>query len=140
MWFNPIMTWLLRSPFHKIMSGSTLLVTVTGRKSKHPITTPVNYLRAGKILWVVSARDRTWWRNLTGGAALTVTLARKERHARGEVILHEKEVVHAMTEYFKLAPRVAKYYKVKLAADGSPNLADLGAAARQRVMIKITIL
>jgi len=139
MWFNPIMTWLLRSPFHKLMSGSTLLVTVTERKTKRPITTPVNYIRDGKTLWVVSARDRTWWRNLTGGAALTITLARKTKQARGEVILHEKEVVHAMTEYFKLAPRVAKYYKVKLSREGNPDLADLGGAARQRVMIKITL-
>jgi len=44
-----------------------------------------------------------------------------------------------MTEYFKLAPRVAKYYKVKLSREGNPDLADLGGAARQRVMIKITL-
>src|SRR5512137_901527 len=112
MWYNPLMTWLLRSPFHKMINGSIMLVTVTGRKTKRPITTPVNYIRNGKILWVASGRERVWWRNLTGGAPLTVLLARKTKLARGEVILHEKEVMHALTEYFKLAPKIAKYFKV----------------------------
>ena len=110
--------WLLKSPLHKMVSGSILLVTVTGRKTKRPILVPVNYIRNGKTLWVASDRMRTWWRNLTGGAALTVLLARKTKQARGEVILHEKEVVHALKEYYKLAPRMAKYFKVKVESGG----------------------
>jgi hypothetical protein len=140
MWYNPIMIWILRSRFHKMLSGSIVLLTLTGRKSRRTINVPVNYIRDGKTLWVVSDRERIWWRNLTGGAALSVTLARKTKHARGEVILHDKEVIHALTEYFKLAPRMAKFFKVKLNRQGNPDLADLGAAARGRVVIKITLL
>jgi deazaflavin-dependent oxidoreductase (nitroreductase family) len=140
MWYNPIMIWLLRSSFHKMLSGSIALLTVTGRKSGRPIEVPVNYIRDGKTLWVVSDRKRIWWRNLTGGAALSVMLARKTKHARGEVILHDKEVVHALTEYFKLAPHMAKFFKMKIDREGNPDLADLGAAARGRVVIKITLI
>jgi hypothetical protein len=50
MWYNPIMIWILKSPFHKMMSGSTLLVTITGRKAQRTITTPVNYIKDGKTL------------------------------------------------------------------------------------------
>jgi hypothetical protein len=139
MWFNPIMIWLLRSPFHKMVSGSTLLLTITGRKSGRVIEVPVNYIRDGKTLWVVSDRQRVWWRNLTGGAALSVTLARKTKSARGEVILHDKEVMHALTEYFKRSPILAKYLKVKIDREGNPDLAGLGAAAHTRVVIKITL-
>jgi deazaflavin-dependent oxidoreductase (nitroreductase family) len=140
MWFNPIMTWLLRSRFHKMVSGSTLLLTITGRKSGRVITVPVNYIRDGKTLWVVSDRQRIWWRNLTGGAALSVTLGRKTKQARGEVILHDREVMHALTEYFKRSPMMAKYLKVKIDREGNPDLSDLGAAARTRVVIKITLI
>ena len=49
MWFNPIMTWLLNSRFHKMVSGSTLLLTIKGRKSGRNIEVPVNYIRDGKI-------------------------------------------------------------------------------------------
>lgn len=140
MWYNPLMIWLLRSSFHKMISGSILLLTVTGRKSGRTITTPVNYIRDGRTLWVASDRERVWWRNLTGGAPLTVLLARKTKPARGEVILHEKEVAHALAEYFRLAPKMAKYFKVKLDSEGNPDPTDLGAAARKQVVIKITLI
>jgi len=139
MWYNPIMIWILKSPIHKMMSGTILLLTITGHKSGRAITVPVNYIRDGRTLWVVSDRQRVWWRNLTGGAALTVMLARKTKQARGEVILHDKEIMHALTEYFKLAPHMAKYFKVKIDKDGNPNLSELGAAAHTRVVIKITL-
>lgn len=42
---NPVVTWLLRSSLHGILSGSTLLITVTGRKSGRIYTIPVNYVR-----------------------------------------------------------------------------------------------
>jgi hypothetical protein len=140
MWYNPIMTWLLNSRFHKLVSGSILLLTIRGRKSGRTISVPVNYIRDGRTLWVLSDRQRTWWRNLTGGAPLSVMIARKTKRARGEVILHDREVAHALCEYFKQAPGMAKYLKVKFDKEGKPNLADLGAAARTRVVIKITLI
>jgi hypothetical protein len=140
MWYNPIMIWILRSPFHKMLSGSIVLLTITGRKSGRSIEVPVNYIRDGKTLWVVSDRQRVWWRNLMGGAPLSVMLARKTKHARGEVILHDREVMHALVEYFKLAPHMAKYLKVKIDREENPNLTDLGEAARSRVVVKITLL
>ena len=56
---NSFIAWLLRSPLHGLLSGNTLLITVTGRKTGRPITTPVNYVRDGDRLWVISNRDRT---------------------------------------------------------------------------------
>jgi hypothetical protein len=41
------------------MSG-ILLITVTGRKSRRAISTPVNYARDGETLLVISKTDRTW--------------------------------------------------------------------------------
>jgi hypothetical protein len=140
MWFNPIMTWLLNSRFHKMVSGSTLILTIKGRKSGRMIEVPVNYIRDGRTLWVVSERERIWWHNLTGGASLNILLARKNKQARAEVILHDREVMHALGEYFKLAPQMAKYFKVKIDREGNPDLSDLGAAARSRVVIKITLI
>lgn len=31
--YNPLVSWLLRSPLHGVMSKSTMLVTFTGQKS-----------------------------------------------------------------------------------------------------------
>ena len=54
MWFNPMITWLLRSPLHGLVSKSIMLITYKGRKSSKEYTTPVNYLR---IMLGQNARD-----------------------------------------------------------------------------------
>ena len=45
MWYNSIMSALLRSPFHGMLSSQMLLIKVTGRKSGRQYTTPVNYFQ-----------------------------------------------------------------------------------------------
>ena len=82
---NLIVKLLLRSPLHRLLSGSTMLITVTGSKSGREYTTPVNYVRDGDQLTVVSRRERSWWRNVAGGAPVTVTLLGREVAGRAEV-------------------------------------------------------
>ncbi len=69
--YNPFVVALLRSPLHGFMSGSTMLLTYAGCKSGKAYTTPVNYLRDGDTLLVVSSRKHIWWKNLRGGAPVT---------------------------------------------------------------------
>ncbi len=64
---NDFIKILLYSPLQGILGGTLMLITVMGRKSGRAITTPVNYYRDGNILWVISNRDRKWWRNVRGG-------------------------------------------------------------------------
>jgi len=70
--YNPIVTRLLHSPLHGLMSSSTMLITFAGHKSGKIYTTPVNCVGDSHTLLVVSPTDRLWWRNLRGGAAVTV--------------------------------------------------------------------
>jgi deazaflavin-dependent oxidoreductase (nitroreductase family) len=74
---NPFMKWLLRSPLHGVVSRKYMLITVTGRRTGRQYTTPVQYGRAGDALVVITSRDYLWWRNLRGGADVTL-------HLRGE--------------------------------------------------------
>ncbi len=83
---NPFSRWALRSRFHGVMSGSVMLVTVTGRKSGRRYTTPVNYVRDGDEVTVVSALDRTWWRNVRGGAPVAVRIQGNDRSGRATVV------------------------------------------------------
>ena len=139
MWYNKFMIWILRSPLHGMLDKSTLLVTVSGRKSGRQISTPVNYVRSGDTLWVTSTRQRTWWRNLRGGASLSVRLGGAERRAVGEVFESDSEVADGLRTYFKAAPQVARYYQVQLDADGQPVPEDLARAAQSRVVIRIDL-
>lgn len=76
-WYNPLMRWLLASPLHGLVSGNTLVLTVTGQKTGRSYVFPVNYLRQGERLLVFSKKERTWWRNLRGGAPVSVQLQRE---------------------------------------------------------------
>ena len=75
--FNGFITGLLRSPLHGMVSGSFMLITVTGRKTGARYTTPVQYTRHDGQLLVLSHADRTWWKNLRGGAPVQVYLRRR---------------------------------------------------------------
>jgi deazaflavin-dependent oxidoreductase (nitroreductase family) len=139
MWFNPMMIWLLRSPFHSLVSKGVMLITLTGRKSGKTITTPTNYLRDGSSLWVVSWRERKWWRNLRGGAAVQVLLAGKGVEGRGQIIEEKQAVAQSLYNYYSKVPQHAKYTKIDLDAGGRPLVADCERAALQLVMVQIEV-
>jgi len=136
---NSFMTFMLRSPLHGIMSGSTMLVTVTGRKTGKPITTPVNYYQEGDTLWVISNRERTWWRNLKGGASLKLRLRGREVNGFGEVLLDEPAVAVQIGAYVRHLPISARSLGVHMQA-GQPDPADLSRLAQERVMVRINLV
>ena len=139
MWFNPMMVWLLKSPLHGFVSKNVMLTTVTGRKSGEQISTPTNYLPDGNTLWVISWRNRTWWRNLRGGANVRVLLAGKSVEGRGQVIEAEKDVAQSLLEYYSKAAQVAKYVQIGLDAAGKPLVADCERATQKMVIVKIDL-
>lgn len=139
MWYNPIMIWLLKSPFHGMVSKGMMLVSMTGRKSGKIISTPTNYLRDGNNLWVVSWRERKWWRNLRFGAIVRVLLAGKMIEGCGYVIEEEKAVAQSLFEYYQKVPQYAKYVAIGLDQQNQPLLADCERAAQKMVMIRIEV-
>ncbi len=132
------MTWLLRSPFHVFMNG-ILLITVTGRKSGRAISTPVNYARDGDTLLITSKADRTWWRNVRGGAAVTVLINGKTYRADATAIEDRAVVERELLRFFRLIKRTIA--GIHLDENGQPTKPDKFAqVAQSRVMIEITHL
>ncbi len=138
MWFNPIMTFLLRSPLHSLVSNSMMLISVTGRKSGRRVTLPVSYVRENDTLWVISSRNRQWWRNLLGGAPVTLRLAGQDIKGHGDAILDEMKVTLHMTELLSDFPTMARYLDVHL-VDGKPNGEDILRASRTRLLVRIRL-
>ena len=136
-WYNPFMTFVLRSPLHGLLDKGVLLITVTGRKSGRAITTPVNYLREDGTLWITSLRERTWWRNLRGGAPVTVHLQGRDLKGTGQAIADDEGVAAGLAHYLERAPQNAKYYGVALSPEGKPKGEDIARAARDRVMVEV---
>ena len=136
------MTWMLKSPFHVFMGG-ILLITVTGRKTGRPIATPVNYARDrkrdGDTLLITSKVDRTWWKNLRGGAKVTVLIDGKTYQADAIVIEDRQQVEAELLRFFRLIKRTIA--GIHLDKDGQPTQPDKFAqVAQSKVVIQITHL
>jgi deazaflavin-dependent oxidoreductase (nitroreductase family) len=116
-----------------------MLVSFTGRKSGRIISTPTNYLRDGNNLWVVSWRDRKWWKNLRTRAAVRVLLAGKDLEGCGQVIEEEKAVAQSLFDYYKKVPQFAKYVAIGLDSQNEPLLLDCQRAAQNMVMLRIDV-
>jgi hypothetical protein len=137
MWFNPVIIWLLKSPLHGLISKGVMLVSVTGRKSGKSISTPTNYLRERNTLWVISWRDRKWWRNLRGGAPIRLLLEGKCAEGCGHVIEEEQAVARSLFDYYQRVPKSAKYVGIGLDTAGLPVLADCKHAAQKLVVVRV---
>ncbi len=138
MWYNPIMMWLLRSPLHGMLSGNTMIITYTGRKSGKVFSTPVNYVRDGEALWTVSYRGRTWWRNLSD-SPVTLRIQGKDVTGVAKAITDQREVADCLMVYLRKAPQIAKYMGVGLDASGQPKAEGVAEAAKARVMVRVQL-
>lgn len=135
---NDFMAWVLRSPFHGMLSNGMMLITITGRKTGRKFTTPVGYYREGEYLWVITSRERTWWKNLRGGAEVGLVLKRKHVMGYAEPELEEKAVEARMFEYLHHVPMAASRMEVRM-EDGKPNLEDIARIAKDRLFVKIRV-
>jgi deazaflavin-dependent oxidoreductase (nitroreductase family) len=136
---NDFMTWVLRSPFHGMLSKGMMLITVTGRKTGRTYTTPVGYYEEGGYLWVITSRERTWWRNLQGGADVKLLLKRKPVDGFAETELDCKAVETRMHEYVKQIPQAAKPMKIRV-ENGAANAEDIARTAKDRLFVRIKVL
>ncbi len=73
---NPIVKALLRSPLHRLASGRYALITVTGRRTGHRYTFPVEYSQNdGAVTIGVGWPERkVWWRNLREPAPVEIRI------------------------------------------------------------------
>jgi NADPH:quinone reductase len=107
---NGLVGALLRSPAHRLVSGSILLITVTGRRSGKQRTLPVMYAEDpdGLIIFVGRAQTKAWWRNLRAGAAVRVRLRHREYEAQGDVVMHDPSLAGRYLERFPRARRAVE--------------------------------
>lgn len=136
---NDFMSWVLRSPFHGILSSSMMLITITGRKTGNKYTIPVGYYVEGDSLWVITSHDRKWWRNLQGGAKVGLLLQRKPVQAIAETETEERSVEARMYEYLQHVPQAAKPMGVRMEGK-KPNAEDIARTAKGRLFIRLELL
>ena len=135
---NDFMSWVLRSPFHGMLSDGMMLITVAGRKTGKRYTTPVGYYEEDGYLWVITSRDRTWWKNLRSGAEVDLLLKRKPVKAFAELELDESAVERRMYEYLRHVPQAAKPMGIRI-EDGEANADDIERVAKDRLFVSLRL-
>lgn len=134
---NPILKLLLRSPLHGAVSQQIMLITVTGRKSGKPYTTPVNYIQENDRLHVVSHQHRTWWRNLHPHGPVIVHLRGQKLAASGYAFTDSKEVAPRLFRYLQEVSHYAEPLGIGLDEEGQPLREEVNEACTGKVMVEI---
>ena len=73
---NSLVVGLLRSPFHRVLSGSTDAIRYVGRRSGRTVVTPTQFARSADGIVIMAGHPTTkaWWRNFRQGHDLEVLL------------------------------------------------------------------
>lgn len=132
---NDFVKFFLRTPL-RVFMGDTMLITVKGRKTGKSYSTPVGYYRENGHLWVMSNRDRTWWRNVRGGADVKLLIKGKTISALAEAVLDEKEVEKQLVDYVQHIPMSARALGIRV-ENGTPNAEDVARIAKDRLFVKM---
>lgn len=106
---NPLLVSLIRVG---VTGGRNALLTVRGRKSGHPRTTPVAVIEVGGRRWIQGAfGEVNWVRNLRSAGEATLTVGnRKESITAAELSELEAAAFFAevLTAYIRRSPPVVR--------------------------------
>jgi hypothetical protein len=135
------MIWILRSPFHSLVSRQIAVITFTGRKSGRKFTTPVTYYAYnGKLLLFT---HRLWWKNLTNSAPVTMILRGQERHGLASATNDSARMVAELRAFIAhYGIKQARMLGLEIAPTATPQQisdTELAAFARQRALIYIAL-
>jgi len=138
-WYNPYVKWLLRSPFHKLISGSVMLLEVRGVKSGKVIQVPVNFIRLDEDILVVSRKERTWWRNLRRQAKVTLFIERTPMTGLATAYEDAKTVRENFLAMLQANQTYRNALGVQLDGQGQPvDAAKFDETAEPLVLVRIT--
>ena len=136
---NKTLKLILRSPLHGMISKYILLITFTGRRSGKTYTTPVSYsLQDDQVIIFTHAN---WWKNLRGGATVTLRLRGREVPGMAEPIIEDKQALATrLTDHLRKSPFDARFYDVTIDQNGNPIPEEVEQAVKTVVMIRVRLV
>lgn len=150
MWFmnkivNPLVRLILRSPLHKLMSDTLLVITCCGRKTGREYSLPVQYAQAGNIIYIVPGmpENKTWWRNLKEAAPVRLTVRGQALAGKAVVLKPDSDsetIVEGFGLYLRRFPAMAKVFAIQAEASGSFKAEELRQAAMKAVVIRVELV
>ena len=110
---NSVVSMVLRSPLHRMMSGSTDLIRYVGAKSGRSFSTPTQYAMRGDdvVILVARADTKTWWRNFRVERDLDVLVRGRWIPMTGQAVIGAEEpdvIAPLLDTYITRFPKVSR--------------------------------
>lgn len=127
---NRVIRPLLASPLHRLLSGRTMLLSYTGRKTGRRITIPIAYFEwdPGTVLAMSSVLS--WIPNLRTGPTVRLRVRGREHDAVPTVFDDRAAIAGLLAEFARRkGPRAAKALMLGLPGDRQPTPEELHEAS-----------
>ena len=135
---NPVMSRLLQSPLHSLVSDSIMLLTFTGSKTGEEYTTPVGYwVKDGRLIVTTQS---PWWRNLRGDQPVSMQV--RGQHREGIATPHPNpgDVAQYIETFLdRHGTDVARRLGIRIHGNRKPTLDELEAGVKGTVVIDIEL-
>jgi len=118
---------------HRLLDGTLVLLTYTGRKTGRQYTIPIGYFawEEGELMSFSSAR---WWTNLRSSPPVTLLL-------KGHRVQAIPTVIDTLEEFIKrLGPRAARRLPIGLPRDREPTRDDLRNVPRGIALVQFQLV
>ncbi len=122
--FRKVINFLIRTGLRfGIGEKNTRMLTVAGRKSGKPMSTPVTLVVEGERQWIVAPYgERQWVKNLRASGTATLSRGRTTRPISVREVSHE-EAVPVMRAYIQRVGVTRSYWEVGANASDEELLA-----------------
>jgi hypothetical protein len=134
---NPLIGGLLRSPLHRPLSASLLLLTYVGRKTGRRRSLPLSYVQVDGRLYLCTRSSR-WWRSWQPDAPITAHLRGRRVAMLPRVVdPTTPEALTALRAFLTANPKTGEMLYAVRAERGGPNGDDLVREVRRSVVIRL---
>ncbi len=131
---NPVMRLFLN---RGIGSKTLMMLQFKGKKTGQTYNFPVGYMQQGQTVFCYS--PFSWWRNLRGGAPVTVVVKGQTLTGFADVCTDTEEIAAGLDVYLRHNPGDARFFRVKLDENRHPDPGDIAKAAQDNVQIRIDL-
>jgi hypothetical protein len=135
---NALISLLLRSPLHGIISKSCVLLSFKGRKSGNMYTFPVGYWKhEGDIVEIIPLHS--WWKNLRGNVPVTVWLKGRKYQADANTFHGDETTANDLQHLVQTSSALLRVCRVERDAQGQPKPESLYQIACSLVLIRLRL-
>jgi deazaflavin-dependent oxidoreductase (nitroreductase family) len=137
---NPLVTRVLRSRFHWLLSGALLLLTVTGRKSGRRYSLPVGYHRVDGaiVVFVGEPSTKMWWRNYRSPGPIEVLHRSRTIAGTARVVANDQPEYRRLADAgFRRSRMVPRIFGIRFNRRTGLTPAQINELAQRLLIVRI---